>query len=137
MENDTGRKEERRRDRSEIPMKAVRKQLEHVAREGGFKAALLTTEDGFSVVDIESNLDSSALAALAGFVWKMNREAVALTGFENIDQITMGGPSGDSVICRSFEVMDQPVVLIVIAAVETACRDLTDRAVQGIRRILA
>ncbi|MFO8182772.1 MAG: hypothetical protein R6U39_01230 [Candidatus Aegiribacteria sp.] len=118
-------------------MKAVRKQLEHVAREGGFKAALLTTEDGFSVVDIESRLDSSALAALAGFVWKMNREAVELTGFENIDQITMSGPSGDSVICQSFEVMDQPVVLIVIASVESAYRELTDRAVDGIKRILA
>lgn len=137
MENDTNLKEERRRDRSEIPMKAVKKQLEHVAREGGFKAALLTTEDGFSVVDIESNLDSSALAALAGFVWKMNREAVELTGFENIDQITMSGPTGDSVICQSFEAMEQPVVLIVIASVESAYRELTDRAVDGIKRILA
>ena len=127
---------ERRKNRSEIPMTAVKKQLEQITREGGFKAALLTTEDGFSVVDVESKLDSGSLAALAGFVWKMNQNVFDLTGFETIDQITMSGISGDSVICRSFEVLDQPVVLIVIADVESAYRDLTDRAVEGIKRIL-
>ncbi len=129
-------KKDRRNDRSEIPMDAVRKQLEYIARDGGFKAALLTTEEGFAVVDIESKLDSDALAALAGFVWKMNENVLDLTGFENIDQITMSGPSGDSVICKSFEVLEQPVVLIVIAGVESAYRELTDRAVEGIKRIL-
>lgn len=129
-------KKDRRKDRTEIPMDAVRKQLEYIARDGGFKAALLTTEDGFAVVDIESKLDSDALAALAGFVWKMNENVLDLTGFEKIDQITMSGPSGDSVICQSFEVLEQPVVLIVIAGVKSAYRELTDRAVEGIKRIL-
>ena len=127
---------DRRKNRSEIPMTAVKKQLEHIARKGGFKAAILTTEDGFAVVDIESKLDSSSLAALAGFVWKMNNNVLDLIGFENIDQITMSGLSGDSVICQSFEVMDQPVVLIVIASVESPHRKLTDQAVEGIKRIL-
>ena len=127
---------DRRKDRSEIPMEAVKKQLEHIAGEGGFKAALLTTEDGFSVVDIESNLDSNALAALAGFVWDMNRNVLELTGFEQVDQMTFSGPSGDAVICRAFEAFDQPVVLIAIADFQSPHRDLTDRAVEGIKRIL-
>jgi len=117
-------------------MKAVKKQLEHIATKGGFKAALLTTEDGFAVANIESELDSTALAALAGFVWTMNMNVLDLTGFDGLDQVTMTGPSGDSVICQSFEVMDQPVVLIVIASVESPHRKLTDRAVEGIKRIL-
>ena len=127
---------DRRRDRSEIPMDAVKKQLEQIAREGSFKAALLTTEDGFAVVDIESKLDSSSLAALAGFVWTMNMNFFDLEGFEQIDQITLSGPSGDTVICQSFEVLEQPVVLIVIASIESVHRKLTDRAVEGIKRIL-
>ena len=127
---------DRRKNRSEIPMKAVKIQLEHIARKGGFKAALLTTEDGFSVVNIESELDSSSLAALAGFIWTVNMNVLDLTGFEGLDQITMSGPSGESVICQSFEVMDQPVVLIVIASVESPHRKLTDYAVEGIKRIL-
>ena len=127
---------DRRKNRSELPMKAVKMQLEDIAREGGFKAALLTTEDGFAVANIESELDSSSLAALAGFVWTMNMNVLDLTGFEGLDQITMTGASGDSVICQSFEVMDQPVVLIVIASVESPYRELTDRAVEGIKRIL-
>ena len=128
---------DRRKDRSDVPMEAVKKQLEHIAREGGFKAALLTTEDGFAVVDVESNLDSDALAALSGFVWSMNRNAVELTGFSSIDQLTMSGRSCDTVICQSFDISGEPVVLTVIACVDTPYRDLTDRAVEGIRRILA
>ena len=88
------------------------------------------------MVDIESKLDSSSLAALAGFVWTMNMNVLDLTGFEKIDQLIMCGPSGDSVICQSFEVLDQPVVLIVIAGVKSAHRELTDHAVEGIKRIL-
>lgn len=130
-------RKDRRKNRSEIPMDAVKKQLEQIAREGNFKAALLTTEDGFAVVDIESKLDSSSLAALAGFIWTMNLNVLDLTGFKKIDQITMSGLTGDSVICQSFEVMDQPVVLIAIASVDSAYRELTDRAVEGIKRILA
>lgn len=127
---------DRRKDRTDMPMEAVQKQLEHIAREGGFKAALLTTEEGLTVVDIESELDSDALAALAGFAWDMNRNAVDMTGLEDIDQITLGGENGDSILCRSFEVSGQPVVLVAIAGVKTPYRDLTDRAVEGIRRIL-
>ncbi len=129
-------KKDRRKDRSEIPMDAVKKQLEHIAREGGFKAALLATDEGFAVVDIESRLDSGSLAALAGFIWEMNKEALDLTGFKQIDQITMSGKTGDSVICQSFEVIDQHVILIVIADVKSEYRKLTDRAVEGIKRIL-
>lgn len=127
---------ERRKDRTEISIDAVKKQLEHVARDGGFKAALLATEDGFDVVEIESSLDSGSLAALAGLVWEMNLNARDLTGLCQIDQITLSGESGDSVICQSFELMGQHVVLIVIADLVSAYRGLTDRAVEGIKRIL-
>lgn len=127
---------DRRKDRSEIPLEAAKKQLEHIAREGGFRAALLTTEDGFAVVDIDSQLDSDALAALAGFVWKMNSNALDLTGLQDIDEISLSGPSGDSIICQSFEVAGQPAVLVVIASVEPLYRELTDKAVDGLRRIL-
>ncbi|MBN2587901.1 MAG: hypothetical protein JXA64_04380 [Candidatus Fermentibacteraceae bacterium] len=137
MKKDRLFRKDRRKDRSENPLEAVKKQLEHIAREGGFKAALLTTEDGFAVADVESNLDSDALAALAGFVWQMNRTAVELTGFAAIDQMTMSGPSCDSVICQSFDIEGEPVVLIVIACLDNAYRDLTDRAVDGIRRIMS
>jgi len=126
----------RRKDRSEENMKAVEKQLEHIAAEGGFKAALLASEDGFVVADIESELESEALAALAGFVWTANRNALDLTGFKDSDQLTLSSPSGDAVICRSFEVAGQPVVLTVIARIEPAYRGLTDRAMEGIKRIL-
>jgi len=127
---------DRRKDRSDEEMKAVEKQLEHIAEEGGFMAALMASEDGFVVADIESELDSAELAALAGFIWTTNMNVVDLTGFEDVDQLTLSTPSGDAVICRSFEVLDQHVILIVIASVDSAYRGLTDRAMEGIKRIL-
>jgi len=128
--------EDRRKDRAELPMEAARKQLEHVAREGGFKAALLTTEDGFAVVDIESNMDSNALAALSGFAWRMHRNVQDLIGFDGLDQITLNGSTGDSLIFQAFTLLDQPVVLTVIARSVNPYRKLTDKAVEGIKRIL-
>jgi hypothetical protein len=127
---------ERRRDRSHIPIEAVKKQLEFIAREGRFKAALLATEEGFDVVEIESNLDSDSLAALAGMVWDMNVNTRDFTGAYQIDHITMNGKTGDSIVCQFFELLGQPVALIVIVENASVCRKLTDRAVEGIKRIL-
>ncbi len=127
---------ERRRNRTEIPIDAVKRQLEHIADEGKFKAALLATEEGFDVVEIESGMDSAALAALAGMVWEMNTSVRDFTGARHIDHVTMSGPKGDSVICRFFELLDQNVALIVIAELESPFRKITDKAVKGIKRIL-
>jgi len=127
---------ERRRDRSEIPIDAVKKQLQHIARKGGFKAALLATEEGFDVVEIDSRIDSGKLAALAGIVWDMNLNAGEFTESFAMDHVTLSGPEGDAVICQFFKLNDQPVALIVLADTFPAFRDLTDKAVEGIKRIL-
>lgn len=129
------RLKERRRDRTHIPVEAVKKQLEYIAAEGHFKAALLATEEGFDVVEIDSELDPASLAALASMVWDMNVNAREFTGPYQIDHITMNGHTGDSVICHFFELLDQPVALIVIAEETPVYRELTDRAVEGIKRI--
>ncbi len=127
---------ERRKNRTEIPIDAVKNQLEHIAREGGFKAALLATREGFDVVDIDSGIDSSILAALAGLVFEMSAEIRDFSGARHMDHITMSGPHGDGVICRFFELMGQPVALIIITGIQSRYRELTDRAVDGIKRIL-
>ncbi len=127
---------ERRKNRTEIPIDAVKNQLEHIAREGGFKAALLATREGFDVVDIDSGIDSSILAALAGLVFEMSAEIRDFSGARHMDHITMSGSHGDGVICRFFELMGQPVALIIITGIQSRYRELTDRAVDGIKRIL-
>ncbi|HRW78761.1 MAG TPA: hypothetical protein P5207_08855 [Candidatus Sabulitectum sp.] len=127
---------ERRRDRTEIPIDAVKKQLEKIAREGGFKAALLATREGFDVVETESGIDSSILAALAGLLFEMSTEIRDFSGARHLDHLTMSGPRGDAVICRFFDLMDQPVALIIITEMQSRYRELTDRAVDGIKRIL-
>jgi len=127
---------ERRRDRAQIPIEAVKKQLESIARGGRFKAVLLATEEGFDVVETKSDLDAGSLAALAGMVWDMNNNTRDITSAYQIDHIVMSGKTGDSVICQFFELLDQPVALIVVSENASVHRDLTDRAVEGIKRIL-
>lgn len=127
---------ERRKNRTEIPIEAAKRQLENIAKDGGFKAALLATREGFDVVDVKSGVDSGMLAALAGMMFEMSSEIGEFSGARHIDHLTMSGPKGDAVICRFFKVMDQPVVLIMITELKSRYRDLTDKAVEGIQRIL-
>lgn len=127
---------ERRKNRTEIPIDAVKKQLEVIAGEGGFKAALLATREGFDVVNVDSGIDSGILAALAGLLFEMSSQIRDFSGARHLDHVTMSGPRGDAVICRFFELLDQPVVLIIISDRTAIFRDLTDRAVEGIKRIL-
>jgi hypothetical protein len=69
-------------------------------------------------------------------VWDMNVNTRDFTEAYQIDHITMNGKTGDSIVCQFFELLGQPVALIVIVENASVCRKLTDRAVEGIKRIL-
>ncbi|HAA59134.1 MAG TPA: hypothetical protein DCE42_30575 [Myxococcales bacterium] len=129
---------DRRKNRSNVPSEAVKKQLEAIAQDGRLKAALLADEDGLTVVNIESDHDTESFAALAGFLWNTSKEIESVAGLTKIDQLTLTDPEGDTIICRFFELLGQPVVLGVIAADgDDSRRPFTDRAIAGIKRIFA
>ncbi|MBW1971449.1 MAG: hypothetical protein JRI44_01235 [Deltaproteobacteria bacterium] len=126
---------ERRKDRSDIPYKAAKKQLEYIAREGEFKAALMTTEDGLLVVDISSQYNNEELGGIAALLNEVKKRIELVVQFQT-DQIVIKDRSGLSFICRFFKVLGQTVSLTVIAPESSPKQELTDRAIQGLKRIL-
>lgn len=128
---------ERRRNRSDVPLEAAKKQLEYIARENDLKAALLATEEGISVVDIDSQYDADFLAAIAGFLLKTSKELEDLDDLAGVDQISMRTPSGNTLICRFFNLLEMPVVLGILTGQDDAMRPITERAITGILRIFS
>ncbi len=127
---------ERRKDRAKLMAPAIKKQLEQVAKEGNFKAAVFATKDGEVVASIDSRYDTKTLAVLGSELWFSSRIFRNLVDFEQVNSMTMSDSLGNTVICSFFEILDSPGVLGVISTMETPHRDLTDRAIEGIRRII-
>ncbi len=131
-------KRERRKDRSGMPINAIKKQLDHLAREGKFKAAILATENSFISVNIDSELESSQLSTIARSIWKISRITNDFEDLRDIQQINLSEMSGENgIICHSFTVMKKMVVLICITKVESVHSELIEKASKGIIRIIA
>jgi len=127
---------ERRKDRSVKQIEALKKQLQHVAREGGFKAALLATADGELINDIASTYQSDKLSDLVNTIGQMIPNARKKVDLSAMKQITLTDDSGNTLFFRFFEALDQPVVLVVITSNKIDKNELIERAVSGVKRIL-
>ncbi len=130
------REPERRKNRSDKQIEALKMQLQYVAREGGFRAALLATADGELINDIKSTYKSDNLSDLANTIGKMIPNAREKADLSPIKQITLADDSGNTVFFRFFKALHQPVVLIVIAHNAIDGIELIERAVAGVKRIL-
>jgi len=130
------REPERRKDRSDKQIEALKKQLEHVARQGGFKAALLATADGELINDIESEYESDKLSDLANTIGMLLPNARQKSDFSSIKQIILSDDSGNTMFFRFFEALDQPVVLIIVTRNAIDEIELIERVVSGVKRIL-
>ena len=127
---------ERRKDRSIKQIEALKKQLQYVARKGGFKAALLATADGELINDIASTYQSDKLSDLANTIGQMIPNARKKADLSTMKQITLTDDSGNTMYFRFFKVLDQPIVLIVITSNKIEKNELIERAVSGVKRIL-
>ncbi len=128
--------QERRKDRSDKQIEALKKQLQYVAREGGFKAAVLATADGELINDIDSAYESDKLADLANTIDQTIPNAREKADLSPIEQITLTDDSGNTMFFRFFSVLSQPVVLIVITSNAIDKIELIERIVAGVKRIL-
>jgi len=127
---------ERRKDRSKKQIEALKKQLQYVARKGGFKAALLATADGELINDIESTYKSDKLSDLANTIGQMIPNARKKADLSEMKQITLTDDSGNTMFFRFFKALDQPIVLVVITSNKIDKNELIERAVSGVKRIL-
>lgn len=127
---------ERRRDRSDKQIEALKKQLEYVAREGGFKAALLATDDGELINDMDSDYQSDALSDLANTIGNMIPNVRKKAQLSPIKQVLLTDDDNNTLLFRFFRALDQPVVLIIITQNANLEIQLIERIITGVKRIL-
>ncbi|MBF0227102.1 MAG: hypothetical protein HQK76_16785 [Desulfobacterales bacterium] len=123
--------------KQKMPMDALKIEIDKLAREGGFKAAILANEEGLTVVNIESEYDNDALAVLAGFLSTSSKRISNLVGFNKVKHMTMTDPEGNTVICRFFEMFGQQVSLGLITRIDPNLFKIADQAVDTIKSLFS
>ena len=130
--------EDRRTDRSLVRVEAVRKQLEQVAREGEFKLMLLQDDTGHVLEQVDGT-DDDHEKDLASFHRVLTGFKALLTEHMSLhrpEEAAVVAMDGHRLVCRFLEYGDSELLLIIVTRGRQAPRDLVDRAVQGIQRIL-
>jgi hypothetical protein len=130
-------RKDRRKDRSEIPATALKKQLEHFVEQGGYKAAIMATGEGFIAVDSESGFDSRQQTDIARLLWGMSRTVYGEDLVRNKKQIVLRGEDGETIFCRYFVLNKQLIALIFLGSMEIDGSALIESAVEGISRIVS
>lgn len=129
---------ERRKDRSELPVEALKKLFRNIAEQGGFKAVMMATGNGLISVDVDSGLEAEQLADVARTVWNFNSSVAGIERIRSFRWMILNDENGDEALaCKSFWVKTQLISLIVMTDIAIPHPDLVEKAVQGIERILS
>lgn len=129
---------ERRKDRSELPVEALKKLFRNIAEQGGFKAVMMATGNGLISVDIDSGLEADKLAEIARTVWTFANSVAGMERIKSFRWMILSDENGDEALaCKSFLVKTQLISLIVMTGIEVPHPELVEKAVQGIGRILS
>ncbi|MHC4859793.1 MAG: hypothetical protein ACYTDY_06845 [Planctomycetota bacterium] len=131
--------ENRRRDRTLVRVDAVRKQLEHLAREGDL--VMIAVQDETGLVLGEVNISEEELE------WDLAAFHQVLAGFRSLlgthmdlhlpEEVRVAGLDGHRLVCRYLAYGDEVLTVLAVARGRHPPADLLDRAVSGVRRILA
>ena len=130
--------QDRRRDRSPVRVEALKKQLEHVAREGGFELMVLQDDSGhvvqeFQRTDDDHEWDMAAFhRVLAGFKALLAQQL----GLHRPTEVTVLAMGGARLSCRRFDYGDSELSLTIVTR-NSIPSELVDRTVTGVQRILA
>lgn len=129
---------ERRRDRSNVRQIAVIKQLEYIAREGGFGALVVATDQGLKVAETPPAADAEQLAMLGGLLLDLQTLARRHQTLGEIPEIRLRRKDNSCIVCRLFDYEGTGMALLVVApAVEGVDETLLERTVTGVQRILS
>jgi predicted regulator of Ras-like GTPase activity (Roadblock/LC7/MglB family) len=107
--------------------------LRQMNEEGGFKASVLVSSDGFPITSVSSPFDIEMMAAMVTLVGNTIEQARKSIGLDELDEVSMVQADKARLICRHFSVGDEQVILATIAPPHRTYRRLTNRAIKSIR----
>jgi len=127
---------ERRRDRSELPAAALKKQLEKFAEEGDFKAVMLATGNGFLSIDNGSGMGVNQLTEIDKVIWNLSKEIYNAQVLKDTQQFILRNESGSAFFSYFFVVKKQLIALIFLSELNINHTKLVTKAAGGISRII-
>ncbi len=111
--------------------------LAAVNEAGGFPISILTDSQGLTIASAAGDgRDAERQSAVAAFLHKAVLQVSKQLGMAGVDEISFFDANGQHLVCRSFSVSDQGLILAVLVPERgQAYRRVTQQAVSRIQKI--
>ncbi len=111
--------------------------LAAVNEAGGFPISILTDSQGLTIASAAGDgRDAERQSAVAAFLHKAVLQVSKQLGMAGVDEISFFDANGQHLVCRSFMVSDQGLILaILVPERNQAYRRVTQQAVSRIQKI--
>ncbi len=114
---------------------ALESLLREINEKGGFSASVLATADGLPVAVVPPVYDSEIISAMVALVRGAIERAQTQLNFARVDEVSAVDDDKIRLVCRYFEVEDEPFILAVVVPPERSYRQLTNQAIRRVRAV--
>lgn len=111
------------------------KSLRKMIREGDFKAAVLSLEDGLPLVSAPGHYEDETAAAMVTLLNETTKRINHKLRLPEVDEISIVYDDRTRLVCRYFAVDGHALLLMVLAPPDQSYRRLTNRTIKEIERI--
>jgi len=110
--------------------------LYRMNQEGDFKAAIISTLDGFSFASVSDEFDDVKISAISAIVQDVSKRAEMYIGFKRMDEVSLVDDDKFRLVCREFVVGASHFILTVVVPPYKAYRRITNVALKELEDIL-
>lgn len=112
-----------------------KKALRTMTKEGDFKAAVLSLEDGLPLVSTPAHYEDETAAAMVTLLNETAKRINHQLRLPQVDEISIVYDDRTRLVCRYFTVDGHALLLTVLAPPDQAYRRLTNRAIKEIEHV--
>jgi len=129
--------DERRKDRSTVRVEAIRKQLEHIAREGDIEYVAVADELGFVIGEAGAGKFPHDVERFRNVLTKFKELLAVHMDLHQVSEASIIRLDERRLCCRFFEFGDQELSVLTVTHGRDPSSRLMDRTVSGVIRILS
>jgi predicted regulator of Ras-like GTPase activity (Roadblock/LC7/MglB family) len=111
-------------------------QLKRLNIKGDFLASLIADVQGLPVAAMDSSYNNETIAALSALVREVSYRAESQLGFKHMDEVSLVDDDKIRLVCRYFQVGDNPYILSCLVPANQTYRRLTNTAIREISKIM-
>jgi len=112
-----------------------KKALRTMTKEGDFKAAVLSLEDGLPLVSTPAHYEDEMAAAMVTLLNETAKRINHQLRLPQVDEISIVYDDRTRLVCRYFTVDGHKLLLTVLAPPDQSYRRLTNRTIKEIERV--